>query len=229
VDVPSSVSKTNLSLAFDTEVYRQYDELDAAMRASKRNIFRRLFTKDTQDPVEKRVLQILRKQYPDRIYTNPIPFRQLVGIGQVVQWDEQKLKTLLRKLKQSYTPHSIHHRLSKAKTWVTTYAPDAKITLRTKPNTEVWNAMDETNKQYLQQVCSYIQQSGTDDLQRLETFIYDLPKEHHTEEKALKNAQRMLFKYMYQLLIDKKAGPRISTFLWSLPKEKVMLLLMRSQ
>ena len=205
--------KQTFSLAFDTEVYRQYDELDKALRGHH------------QDDAEKRVTEILKKTHPDSMYTNPIPFRQLVGLGQIVRWDKGKLQTLLKASGQSFDEESISNRMLKAHAWVTKYNTDAEIKLRTEPNMEYWKTMDEENKKYILCLREFIKETGTDDIRKTEEFLYNLPKEHHTEEKELKQAQRTLFKNIYQLLINKETGPRLATFLHAIPKETILNLL----
>ena len=177
--------KQTFSLAFDTEVYRQYDELDKALRGHH------------QDDAEKRVTEILKKTHPDSMYTNPIPFRQLVGLGQIVQWDKEKLQNLLKASGQSFDEESISNRLPKAHTWVTKYNTDAEIKLRTEPNTEYWKTIDEKNKKYIQFLFKFIQENRdddikkiddikeiTDDIKKTEEFLYNLPKVFNISDKT---------------------------------------------
>ena len=215
--------KQTFSLAFDTEVYRQYDEMDQVMHIPEPNFFTRLFRKNTDTTSEKQVVATLKKLYPT-IYTNPISFRQLVGLGQIVQWDEEKLCRLLAASGQSVDRRSVSARLPRARVWVTEYNTDALITLRTEPNTTAWVAMDEENKEYTRQLREYVREHGTADIQRTEEFLYSLPKAKHTEEKSLKKAQRELFKCVYQLLIGADTGPRLSTFLWSISAKQLLHL-----
>ena len=220
------IPSQTFSIALNTEVYRQYDEMDKVFTKKHRNLFTKIFqrNKDAEEGVEKRIRETIKKIYANTIYSNPIPFRQLVGFAQIVQWDEEKINNLLTASKQSFNQKSIHARLPRAKTWVTEYNAEALITLRTKPNTEAWKEMDKENKEYVQKVCQYIQQHGTSNIQKTEEFLYTLPKIKHTHKEDLKKAQRTLFKNIYLLLIGKETGPRLSTFLWSIPKEHMLNL-----
>ena len=83
----------SFELAFNTEIYRQYDEYDI--------------------------------EHPDQ---NAIPFRQAVGFGQVVQWQIDKLKTVLEALGHKYSEESIARRLLLARNWLTKYNPQSQKT-----------------------------------------------------------------------------------------------------
>ena len=184
VDVYAPPPDTDISLALDTEVYRQYDEIDKVFGALKRNIFARLFTKNKPSTgiIEQEIAATLKKLHPNRLYTNPIPFRQITGLAQVVQWDETKLNELLRAAKLNFDPKSIKaSRLPKAKAWVTEYNKDAAITVRETPNTEVWNTIDETNSRYISDLRNYLQDNKNATVQNLETYLYSLPKKGHTD------------------------------------------------
>src|SRR3989338_11041422 len=88
-------------LAFNSEIYRQYDEYD--------------------------------KEYPD---VARIPFRQAVGFGQVVKWQNDKLETVLEALGLKYSVESITRRLLLARNWLTKYNPEEVIVLNKNINKE---------------------------------------------------------------------------------------------
>ena len=90
-------------LAFDSEIYRQYDEYD-------------------------------REQNNQRI----IPFRQLVGLGQIVQWQAEKILAIVQELNLDYDQQSILERLPLAKNWLMKYNRSASIELRTEKNQTYW-------------------------------------------------------------------------------------------
>ena len=214
------------SLALGTEVYRQYDELDATFSKKSKGFLAKLFKKDVaQDSTERRIIEAVKQIYPKSTYKNPISFRNITGFGQIVRWDKEKLQKLLKAADLSLDEKSIHSRLPKAKVWLEEHNKEAIIALRKTPNTEVWKAVTEKNKRYIQALAVYIEQYGSTDVAQLEEYIYALPKQDYTNEKDLKKAQRNLFKDIYALLIDRDTGPRLSTFLWAIPREKALLLL----
>ena len=67
--------------------------------------------------------------------------------------------------------------------------------------------------------------NGENDIAKLEVLMYDIPKREGMSEEEKKKAQRDFFKDVYQLLIGKDTGPRLSTFLWATDRERVLGLL----
>lgn len=176
------------SLAFDTEIYRQYDEFD--------------------------------KEHPD----NPIPFKQAVALGQIVQWDENKLTELIRDLKVSYDPQSISSRLPKARAWLEKYNPGEAITLLSSFDSVYGEKLDEVSKEQIRTLRKELQKEHKS-IEELETLIYSIPKDPKLTDKENAPLQKEFFKHIYNLLIGKDAGPRLSTFFWAVNREKVLELL----
>jgi lysyl-tRNA synthetase class 1 len=72
----------------------------------------------------------------------------------------------------------------------------------------------------------YIVKNKELDLEKLTYILYDIPKrENITDEKVLKERQRLFFKDLYNLLISKDRGPRLATFLCALDREMILRLL----
>ena len=128
------------SLAFDTEVYRQYDEIDRVLHTK---------SAPTADTIEQQTIEMLTTLYPNDIYTNPIPFRQITGLAQVVQWDEQKILEVIGALSAEFDSPSVISRMRKAKAWIEKYNNDEMIVVRDTPNTDEWQSIDEENKTYI--------------------------------------------------------------------------------
>ena len=214
------------SLAFDTEVYRQYDEMDKIFTKQPKNFFTKLFKKSkTEDNTEERIAEAVKGIYPHSTYKNPISFRNLTGFAQIAQWNEEKLKKILKASNLSFDTESIQSRLPKAKVWLTEYNNEAVITVRENQNTIHWKMIDEKNKHYIKNLYDYMKSNPTASVQDLEECVYSLPKKDYIDEKDLKKAQRTLFKHLYQLLITKDSGPRLSTFLWAMPADQTITLL----
>ena len=180
----------SFELAFNTEIYRQYDEYD------------------TEHPEE-----------------SAIPFRQAVGFGQVVQWQEDKLRHVLEALDHKYSAESISRRLPLAKNWLEKYNPEEVIRLNDSVNTSYASAMADKNKGLVSRLRKELETKKEASIQDLETLVYDIPKSSDLSEEELKKAQRAFFKDVYNLLISKDAGPRLGTFLWAVDREAVLKLL----
>ncbi len=180
----------SFELAFNSEIYRQYDEYDGEFKEQ-----------------------------------NAIPFRQAVGFGQVVQWQEDKLEEILKALGYSYSKESISNRLPLAKNWLEKYNPEEVIRLNEAPNTSYLSSMSDTNKSQVQKLREALEKNESTSIQELETLVYDIPKSPELSEEELKKAQRAFFKDVYNLLINKDTGPRLGTFLWAVEREQVLRLL----
>ncbi|MDP9212174.1 MAG: lysine--tRNA ligase, partial [bacterium] len=209
--------KQNFSLVFDTEIFRQYDEFDreiAAYGAGELDGSRR-FALEAAFP-EGKVLDT-----KDR----PISFRQLVGYGQIVQWDETKLGELLRSLEQSYDPESLKARLPRARNWLENHNPDQLIALLEKPNAEYAAQLSDEAKRRIAALREKLPEKGGESITELEKLVYSIPKDPKVSDEENKRRQREFFKDVYQLLIGKDTGPRLSTFLWAVDRVSIRKLL----
>lgn len=180
----------SFELAFNTEIYRQYDEYDA--------------------------------EHPEH---NAIPFRQAVGFGQIVQWQDDKLKTILNALHLNYSEESIATRLPLARNWLLKYNPDEVVALRDTPNDTYISKMEEEHKALVKKLYTELSAMPNASIKDLETLVYGVPKDSNLSEAELKKAQRRFFKDVYNLLVGKDTGPRLGTFLWAADRERVLALL----
>lgn len=176
------------SLAFDTEIYRQYDEYDREKGG------------------------------------NRIPFKQAVALGQIVQWNEEKFHDLLQALKVEYDAESIGSRMGRAKNWLEKYNPDEVIKLNDTVNTEYAEKMNEQSRDQVKKLKEELEKTH-ETVEELEQLVYSIPKDTELTDKENAPRQREFFKHIYNLLIGKDAGPRLSTFLWAVNRKKVLDLL----
>lgn len=211
--------KKNFSLAFDTEIFRQYDEFDREVKAYQAGELPRART----FAIEEAFGDISKLKSSN----NSVPFRNLVGFGQIVQWDEGKLSNLLAKgmLSMDYDETSIKERLPRARNWLVDHNPDQLITLLEKPNAEYAKRMPDEAKQYVAELHRSLSDTGGESVEDLEELVYSIPKDPKVSDDENKRAQRAFFKDVYQLLIGKDTGPRLSTFLWAVDRKKVIELL----
>lgn len=156
---------------------------------------------------------------------NAIPFRQAVGFGQVVQWQEDKLDEILRALGHNSSQESIARRLSLARNWLTKYNPDEVIKLNDSVNTGYLGNLSDIRKEQIKKLHDELKKSPNTSIQELDTLVYAIPKQEGMSEDELKKEQRAFFKDVYQLLISKDTGPRLGTFLWAVDREQVLKLL----
>lgn len=209
--------KQNFSLVFDTEIFRQYDEFDRELEAyDKGSLDRaRTFALEESFPNGRVPEQRLR----------PAPFRQVVSLGQIVQWDVRKLTTLLSALGPDYDPNSIKERAQKARNWLENHNPDEMVVLLPKPNAAYAKKMTAGNRKLVKELATVLKKQKSIPAKELEDLVYALPKDPKKDEMANRKRQRAFFADVYELLIGQDTGPRLSTFLWAADRNKVLKLL----
>lgn len=202
----------SFNLAFDTEVYRQYDEFDREVAS---------FQRGEASPARQKILQFSGVKQTD---APPLAFKQAVALGQITQWQPEKLRELAEQSGIPCSAASIAVRLPKARAWLTSYNPEEIIELRGTPNADYAAALDDKRRAQIVKLRAFLEGAVTS-IAALDENLYGIPKDPALDEKATKVAQRGFFKDVYNLLIGKDAGPRLSTFLWAIDRATVLRLL----
>jgi lysyl-tRNA synthetase, class I len=178
------------SLAFDTEIYRQYDEFDREVKK----------------------------------YEHPIPFKQAVALGQITLWNEDKVLKIVEDLGENYNIESVKARLPKAKNWLDKYNPEEAIKLRDEVNSKYASAMDDSSREQVSKLASELK-GELNSIKDLELLVYSIPKDPALTDKENAPAQKEFFRHIYNLLISRDRGPRLSTFLWAADRGHILKLL----
>ena len=181
-------------LAFDSEIFRQYDEFD-------------------------------REFPPVAGFLPPIPFRQAVAFGQIVQWHAEKVAEMCEPLGMNYDPDSVAVRLAKARAWLETYNPEAMLRLNETVNTAYASTMSPQAADYVRQLRAALVAGTARTVAEIELLAYTIPKDETFDDKTNKVRQRTFFKDVYNLLVGSDTGPRLSTFLWAVDRNRVLELL----
>ena len=142
-----------------------------------------------------------------------------------MQWQNDKLETVLEALGLKYSVESITRRLLLARNWLTKYNPEEVIVLNKNINKEYSSLMTDTRKERIKRLYNELVKSKEATIQELEVLVYDIPKSPDLSEDELRKEQRAFFKDVYNLLINKDTGPRLGTFLWAVDREQVLKLL----
>jgi lysyl-tRNA synthetase class 1 len=199
-------------LAFDSEVIRQYAEFDSEIEKMREN---KLCDADAE---------ALKLAGADVAPANPLPFRQAIAFGQIVQWDADKVGHMLKSLDMNYDKISIESRLKKAKAYLEKYQPGEIVRLLNEKNNVHASQLSGESKSLVETLREVLAK-GECDIAKLEVIVYDIPKRDGMSEEEKKKAQRDFFKNVYQLLIGKDTGPRLSTFLWAVDRAQALRLL----
>jgi lysyl-tRNA synthetase class 1 len=200
------------NLAFDSEVYRQYDEFDREIASYQRG---------EASPARQKILEFSGVVKSDAA---PLAFKQAVALGQITQWSVEKLSELAKNSGIACSAASAAERLPKAQAWLNSYNPEEVIALRDSVNSDYAAALDDKRRGQIATLHELLQGDVTS-IEALDVSLYDIPKDPALDEKATKAAQRGFFKDVYNLLIGKDAGPRLSTFLWAIDRAVVLRLL----
>ncbi len=212
--------KPNLdfSIAFDLDVMKAYDDFDRSER------FAYGIEKEDEKKVryEKRIYEfslLKRKETPEYgTMPSQFHFRHLCNILQIHQGDLEKTKAHYQST--ILTPVDEQRFYSRAKCawkWITTYAPEEfRFALRTSdiPKTNSPKAVGE--------LIALLESEGksvSEDV--LATKTFEIMKSNAIEPKVF-------FQEIYWILIAKKNGPKLASFLVALGTDKAVELLKKS-
>jgi lysyl-tRNA synthetase class 1 len=176
------------ALAFDSDIFRQYDEFDKAHPTAP----------------------------------EAVPFRQLVGYGQVVNWNFDKLMAVFAGEGVSYDEGSIRERLPRAKAWLEKYNAEEMIALVDAPRADYYSTLDGAAKAHITALTELIRTKGDSTIEQLTEAVYAIPKDDSLSEDEIKVLQRNFFKHTYQLLFAKDRGPRLGTYLWAVDASELL-------
>ncbi len=139
---------------------------------------------------------------------SPVPMGLIVQLGSVVNFNLKMLEIVFEKIGTPFKYEEFKDRLERAKYWLEKCSPKDMNKLRTTRNWDVYNTLNEQEKQEISQLYDYLKNS-TYDLGELQTELYAIPKRVRgltTEDKELKACQGAFFqkKNVYRLLIDEE-------------------------
>jgi lysyl-tRNA synthetase class 1 len=215
-----------ITLAFDAEVGRVYDEWDALSRrvaegradAPAQAVYARASgTADGPLPVTPR----------------PLPFRTLASVADITAGDQAQILRILRDLTEPdpvVELAEVRPRLDCAQAWVAEYVrPADRTQVRDEPDVALLEALTESERGALKLLTEGMLADWS--LEGLTTLLYGIPKLQlglpitAPPTPELKVSQRALFILLYQLLIGKDTGPRLPTLLLALGPDRVRSLL----
>jgi lysyl-tRNA synthetase class 1 len=203
-----------LTLFFDSQIIRQYDEFDREVLKYKENKL---------SPSEKRALEFANINPKKPLVQERVPFRQIGSFGQVAQGNFKELKNIYERIGEKYPDVILKQRLIKSQNWIDKFALEFKIHVRDKPNNPYYKNLTKEEREQINKFKNEFEKYWN--LEDLTTFVYAIPKKPGMTEDEKKVKQRGFFKNVYQMLIDADTGPRLPTFLLALGKEKVKKLL----
>jgi lysyl-tRNA synthetase class 1 len=216
----------SITLAFDAEVGRVYDEWDALSRK---------VADGTAEPASVAVYNraAATAEGPLPRTPRPLPFRTLASVADITAGHEVQILRILRDLTADAPVASLEEvrpRLDCARAWVAGYMdPADRTVVRPEPDTARLASLSEEERRALKLLTERMgddwSQSG------LTTLLYGIPKLMRglpidaPRSPELSAAQRTWFILLYQLLIGKDTGPRLPTLLLALGQDRIRRLL----
>ncbi|MFE6050000.1 lysine--tRNA ligase [Kitasatospora sp. NPDC056446] len=215
-----------ITVAFDQEVNRLYDEWDALGR------------KIGTGGAEPGEIAVRARSVGSATRTLPttervLPFRTLASVVDITTGQDELTLRILRDITSEDPLDDLAQarpRLDRAQAWITGYVPaEERTRVRTAPDLErlgqLTEAEHESIKLLLDGLDAHWSPAGLTDL------VYGVPKiqaglsPDAAPTPELKTAQRAFFALLYTLLVGRDTGPRLPTLLLALGAERVRALL----
>ena len=203
------------NFCLDDGILRQYFEFDKMYNDVKNG---------TADEKTKSIMDLVTVEGRE---LSPVPMGLIVQLGSVVNFNLKMLEVVFEKIGTPFKYDEFKDRLERAKYWLEKCSPQDMNKLRNTRNWEIYNTLDEEEKQEIKELYDYLKNS-TYDLSELQTELYAIPKRVWgltIEDKELKTRQGNFFKNVYKLLIDKEKGPRLYLFLYAIDSSNYLPLL----
>ena len=203
------------NFCFDDEILRQYFEFDRMMNAF------------VTGKADEHIASIMEGALIEGRTAETVSMQLLVSLGSIVDFNIPMLETVFEKIGTPYKYEEFKERLERARFWLEQCSPESVNKLRLTRNFEVFDTLDEQEKQAVKMLFEYLSTDGYS-LDDLNAELYAIPKRIYGEDldqKTLKGIQGKFFKNVYNLLIDKDQGPRLYLFLYAVEKENYVKLL----
>ncbi len=218
--------KKKFSIDFGVEIWRQYDEWDAADRK---------VAKGRATPLEEKTRRLALEPSTGPLPTPRIrlPFRTLTAAAETTDLHRAQVLRIAA-LNVDDPPEdleaALQPRLDCALGWVDNVLPDdERLTLREAHDPEVWAALDSSSQEAVRRLLAELDTHWT--LSKLTDLVYGIPKDMAGLPRdvkptpELKQSQRAFFVALYTLLLGTDTGPRLPTLLLSLGQERVRRVL----
>ena len=215
-----------ITVAFDQDVSRLYDEWDALGR------------KIEAGKAEAGDLAVRARSIGSATRTLPtteraLPFRTLASVVDITTGDDEQTLRILRDFTVEEPLESLDQarpRLDCAQAWIAGYVPaDERTQVRHEPDVERLEQLTPAERESIKLLLD-----GLDDhwsLPELTELVYGVPKLQAglmldaPPTQELKTAQRALFSLLYTLLVGRNTGPRLPTLLLALGAGRIRTLL----
>ena len=218
--------KQSITVAFDQEIQRLYDEWDAQARKVADGT-----AADTDADAYNRAVRTAAGELPST--PRPLPYRTLASVLDITTGQDEQLLRILADLDPADPLTSLDQarpRLDCAQAWIDTQLPaDQRTRLREDADTQLLASIGDAERESLRLLLDGLDEHWS--LDGLTTLVYAVPKlqagfDPEAKPTAeLKAVQRAFFVLLYQLLIGQDTGPRLPTLLLAAGPARVRKLL----
>jgi lysyl-tRNA synthetase class 1 len=203
---------------------RLYDEWDTLVRHMQAGQ-----AKEVNKEAYQRAIQTSKGPVTHTL--QPVPFHLLTSVLDVTQGNvEQALRIASQYTGKELRKELVEPRLTCALNWVNHYLPEDEHTpIRSTFNGLVYPQLPEQDRAGIRMLVQVLDEHWN--LESLTALVYSIPilvrnlPIDTVPNEELRQAQRLFFIAIYQLICGRETGPRIPTLLLSLGKEKVKALL----
>lgn len=213
-----------ITVAFDQEINRVYDEWDALGRKVAGGTATPL-----EAAVHARSVGTAGRDLPSTPV--PLPFRTLASVVDITTGGPEQMLRILRNVSEGRLSDlgQARPRLDRAESWVEGQPRDKRTHVRTSPDRERLAGLTNAQRGAVKLLLDGLEEHWS--LQGLTTLLYGVPKLQAglaldaPPTPELKAAQRELFAELYILLVGRDTGPRLPTLLLALGLERIRELL----
>jgi len=156
---------------------------------------------------------------------NIISIQNLIAYGQIVQWDISKLEKLINQTYANIDKKLFLENVSKAKEWVKKYNLESIIKLEKEKNIKYFQSLSPENQNMILKLQKYLKNNPNVDIKTLKETLYNIPKKENQSKQKLINSQKTFFQSIYNLLLNKTQGPRLTTILLAANRNEIIKLL----
>ena len=215
-----------ITVAFDQEVNRLYDEWDALARKVGANE-----ATPADVAVHARSIGPAARVLVET--ERVLPFRTLSSVADITMGDEAQTLRILRDFTADDPLESLDQvrpRLDRARAWITGHVPaEERTQVRTDADRERLESLSTADRESIKLLLDGLEENWS--LPGLTALVYGVPKVRAglpldaPPTPELKAAQRALFSLLYVLLVGRVTGPRLPTLLLALGAERILSLL----
>lgn len=211
-----SLPNVPIDIAFDIDVIRAHEEFDRRVLD--------FVSGNLEQQIQQEIFLSMINE-GTKLQRNPISFRQIAGMGDATDFNKQRIHELLALAGSQFDVEGVDDRLERSHKWMDQYFPEGRSKLVGAPNTDYYRALPTDQQQQIAAFREIVARADLSSIESLESALYAIPKRPEMSDPEKKLAQRTFFRNVYQLLFGKDQGPRLPTYVWAGPREKLKQLL----